>query len=336
MSELSTLTEGSLPTPARIYGLVSIIIPTYHRLPELREAITSCLAQTYADIEVIVVSDGPDSEARHALGNFDSRLRYMELATDSGPAEARNIGVRASRGEWIAFLDDDDSMLPRKIELQMQLADRRQPQKIVSCRTVYRRGMRDDVWPSRPMGRGEDLSDYILLRPSLLGRPGVLPVQALLIHYSLVEKVPLESHKDHEDWAWLFKLWHEAGVWVEFVWEPLVIYNIATEHISRSRRTNWRDSLDWALEHRDWLSRRAFNSFLSTKVALKAKRAGDLNGLRTVSGLIMNNRPRLLDVLFLAGITLLPRFVLHAAWKRSLHAGAGTANRQDTAPGISQ
>src|ERR1700753_4040135 len=227
-------------------GLVSIIIPTYRRLPDLRLAVASALAQTYENIEVVVVSDGPDADARAALEGTHPLLRYVELAVNSGPAEARNEGVRVSHGEWLTFLDDDDTMLPEKVEHQLRLADRSQPFKMISCRTIYRHDGQDDVWPLRPLAPGEEIGDYILRRPSLMGRPGVLPVQTLLIHRSVIEKVPFTSHSDHEDWAWLLEVWHRLGACIEFVWEPLVVYNIATNSISRSRRMNWRDSLDWA------------------------------------------------------------------------------------------
>jgi glycosyltransferase involved in cell wall biosynthesis len=294
-------------------GLVSIIIPTYRRVPEMREAVRSALQQTYRNVEVIVVADGPDGEARAAVEGTDSRLRYLELEVNSGPAEARNAGMRASRG---------DTMLPEKVERAAALARPNDPNVMISCRTIYRRdGGRDDVWPVRPIAPGEDVAEYILLRPSLLGRPGVLPLQTLLLHRSVLERVPFTTHKDHEDWAWLLEAWHLAGARVEFVWEPLVVYNIATESISRSRRMNWRDSLEWVERYREWISDRAFNSFLVTKVALKAKRAGDWRGLWLLAGIVLRNRPSRLDVLFLAGVALLPRFALQMAWKRSLASG---------------
>ncbi|HEY4354138.1 MAG TPA: glycosyltransferase family 2 protein [Acidobacteriaceae bacterium] len=302
-------------------ALVSIVIPTYRRLPDLRLAVASALTQTYRNIEVIVVSDGPDAEVRAALEGTHPLLRYVELAVNSGPAEARNEGVRASRGEWLTFLDDDDTMLPEKVEHQLRLTDRNAPKKMISCRTIYRHDGQDDVWPRRPLASGEDVGDYILLRPSLLGRPGVLPIQSLLIHRSVIEQVPFTTHSDHEDWAWLLDVWHRIGARIEFVWEPLVVYNIVTDSISRSRRMNWRDSLAWAEQYRPWLSHRAYTSFLATKVALKAKRAGDWKGLREIAGLVGKNKPGMLDLMFLAGIFLLPGFVLHAAWKRSLSAG---------------
>ena len=311
-------------------GLVSIVIPTYRRVAEMRAAVASALAQSYTNIEVLVVADGPDAEARAAVEGIDPRLRYLELAVNSGPAEARNAGMRASRGEWLTFLDDDDTMLPGKIERAAALADPNHPRRMISCRTIYRRdgqrdGRRDDVWPARPIAADEDVAEYILVRPSLLGRPGVLPLQALLIHRSVLERVPFTTHKDHEDWAWLLEAWHLAAARVEFVWEPLVVYNIATESISRSRRMNWRDSLEWMERYQGWISRRAQNSFLTTKVALKAKRAGDWRGLLLVSGKVLRNRPSLLDLMFLAGVALLPRAVLQMAWKQSLASGERVA-----------
>lgn len=306
--------------------MVSIIIPTYRRVAEVKLAAESALRQTYTRVEVIVVADGPDAEARAALEHMDPKLRYVELAVNSGPAAARNEGVRVSRGEWLAFLDDDDSMLPEKVERQLALADPARPKVMISCRTIYRRDGRDDVWPKRPIAKDEDVADYILLRPSLLGRPGVLPVQSLMVHRSIFEEVPFTTHRDHEDWAWLLEAWHMAGARVAFVWEPLVIYNIVTESISRSRRMNWRDSMTWAEQYRKWMSAKAFNSFLVTKVALKAKRAGDWKGLGEITMTVFENRPRLLEVMFLAGVAMLPNFLLHAAWKRSLASGESQKN----------
>lgn len=301
-------------------GVVSVIIPTYRRALDVRRAAESALAQTWFKMEVIVVSDGPDSATRDALDGLDERLQLIELEQNAGPAAARNAGVAASRGEWLTFLDDDDLMLPGKVEAEMQLADPRHPKRMVSCRTIYRREAREDIWPERPIGEGEDLADYLLLRPSLLGRPGVLPIQTLLVHRSVVEQVPFSTHADHEDWAWLLEVWHLAGARVVFAWEPLVIYNIATEGVSRSRRMNWAESVQWAETYRRWIGDRAFSSFLCTKAALKAKRAGDWKGLYTIAKLVWPCRPGWLEWMFLAGTALMPGGLLSLAWKRSLRS----------------
>ncbi|MGI4830570.1 MAG: glycosyltransferase family 2 protein [Janthinobacterium lividum] len=306
-------------------GLVSIIIPTYRRPLEVRLAALSALAQTWTEIEVLIISDGPDPETRASVDGLDSRLRYLELPVNGGPAAARNAGVAASRGEWLTFLDDDDSMLPGKVEAEMQLADPLEPRRMVSCRTIYRREDREDVWPKRAIGPDEDLAEYILCRPSLLDRPGVIPIQTLLVHRSIVRQIPFSTHKDHEDWAWLLEAWHVAGARVIFAWQPLVIYNIATESISRSRRMNWEDSLVWVQTYRKWIGDRAFCSFLSTKAALKAKRAGDWKGLCQIASAIFRAHPGFLDLIFLLGVMVLPPTLLQTAWKRSLRSGEGSA-----------
>jgi len=306
--------------------MVSLVIPTYRRVPDLMLAVQSALDQTYRDMEVLVVADGPDAEARSAVEALevrDARVRYIELEVNSGPAQARNAGVRVSRGEWLAFLDDDDSMLPLRIERQMGVADAARPQRMIACRSIYRHDKRDDVWPLRPIGAKEDIADYLLLRPSLLGRPGVVTLQSLLVHRSLLEKVPFVTQNDHEDWAWLLEAWHVAGARIEFVWEPLVVYNIVTQSISRSRRMNWKDSMAWAEQYRGWIGDAAYNSFMVTKVALKARRAGDWRGLRTIARAVLKSKPRVLDLMFLAGVMGLPGCVLHAAWKRSLASSEG-------------
>ncbi len=318
-------------------GLVSIIIPTYRRPRELVTAVKSALCQTYTPVEVIVVSDGADTETRAAMealqeslrarssskgskgsSGCGGELRYFELPENRGPAEARNAGVRASRGEWLSFSDDDDEILPDKTARQMKLADSAHPKQMITCRTIYRHDGIDAVWPAQPLAEGEDVATYILRRPSLLGRPGVLPIQTLLVHRSIFAAVPFTTHRDHEDWAWLLEAWHRTGARVRFVWEPLVVYNIVTDSMSRSRRMNWADSAKWARDFRAWIPDRAYTSFLATKVALKARRAGDWGAVRTIAAEVLRNHPGPLELLFLLGALVVPGSVLHQAWRRSL------------------
>jgi len=300
--------------------LVSVIVPTYRRPDVIRDAVFSILQQTYPHIEVIVVSDGPDPATAAAVRGIDDRVVYHELEVNSGPAAARNAGVAISRGEWIGFCDDDDAWLPRKLEAQLAVADPSDKKTLIACRCLYRHSNREDVWPARPIGDREDIADYILRRDSLFGHPGIMPIHSLLVPREIMLQVPLVSLADHEDWAWLLEVWHDAGARVRFVWEPLVVYNIATESISRSRRMNWEDSLAFADDYRRWIGDRAYNSFVVTKVALKAKRRGDWRGLRIIAGKVLANKPSLLDLTFLAGMALLPSAWLNLAWKKSLRS----------------
>src|SRR5262245_22103537 len=99
--------------------VISCIVPVYNGEPYLKEAIDSVLAQTYRPIEIIVVDDGStDGTADKAVG-YGDRVLYVHQK-NAGPAAARNCGVSAAHGEFIAFLDADDLWHTHKLELQVQ------------------------------------------------------------------------------------------------------------------------------------------------------------------------------------------------------------------------
>src|SRR5215470_2329418 len=102
--------------------LVSIIIPTVDRPAFLREAVASALAQTHREIELIVVLNGATPEAAEAARrHVDGNICVVEMERGT-LAAARNYGMTFARGEWIAFLDDDDVWLPEKVEVQLAAA----------------------------------------------------------------------------------------------------------------------------------------------------------------------------------------------------------------------
>jgi glycosyltransferase involved in cell wall biosynthesis len=98
---------------------VSVVIPVYNGERYLAEAITSVLDQTYKSFELIVVDDGSTDKSAAVVRSFtDDRIRYL-YQSNGGASKARNLGVAASRGTVIAFLDSDDAWLPRKLERQV-------------------------------------------------------------------------------------------------------------------------------------------------------------------------------------------------------------------------
>lgn len=106
--------------------LVSVVIPTYKRSDTLLRAVNSVLNQTYENIEVVIVDDNdPNDEfsiqtqqnLRDSLN--DKRIRYILQKKHINGAVARNVGIEASNGEYIAFLDDDDEWLPDKVRKQV-------------------------------------------------------------------------------------------------------------------------------------------------------------------------------------------------------------------------
>jgi len=97
---------------------VSVIIPAYNCASYLPTAIESVLAQTYTDWEVLLVDDGSTDDTEKIVTPYLDRIRYMKQSNKGLPG-ARNAGIRASKGEYIALLDGDDSWLPTKLEQQM-------------------------------------------------------------------------------------------------------------------------------------------------------------------------------------------------------------------------
>jgi glycosyltransferase involved in cell wall biosynthesis len=99
---------------------VSVVIPTYNRAGKVQKGIESVLAQTFSDLEVIVVDDGSSDGTGQILGEiFGDRIRYY-FQPNQGASVARNRGVAEARGEWIAFLDSDDLWEKEKLEWQFK------------------------------------------------------------------------------------------------------------------------------------------------------------------------------------------------------------------------
>ncbi len=102
-------------------GLVSVIIPAYNADATIMDAIASVLAQTYANIEIIVVDDGSeDTTCRVVEDHFP--MVTLHRCANHGPSQARNRGMQSAHGQWIAFLDADDTWHPEKIAQQIDVA----------------------------------------------------------------------------------------------------------------------------------------------------------------------------------------------------------------------
>ncbi|MFB6165571.1 MAG: glycosyltransferase family 2 protein [Haloarculaceae archaeon] len=106
--------------------VVSVVIPTYNRADVLSRAVESALAQTLADVEVIVVDDASTDHTDEVLASFDDdRLTTLVHDENRGGSAARNTGIDHATGEYVAFLDSDDEWRPTKLERQVSTLERR-------------------------------------------------------------------------------------------------------------------------------------------------------------------------------------------------------------------
>lgn len=102
--------------------LISVVIPAFNRGKVISYCLNSILAQTYENIEVIVVDDcSTDSTVAIVNNHPDSRVRCIVLEKNAGAQAARNRGIKEAKGEWIAFQDSDDEWLPDKLERQISV-----------------------------------------------------------------------------------------------------------------------------------------------------------------------------------------------------------------------
>jgi glycosyltransferase involved in cell wall biosynthesis len=98
--------------------MISCIVPVYNGARYLREAVDSILAQTHRPLEVIVADDGSTDATPEVALSYGGAVRFVTQAT-AGPAATRNLGLRAARGAFVAFLDADDRWHPEKLARQM-------------------------------------------------------------------------------------------------------------------------------------------------------------------------------------------------------------------------
>lgn len=104
---------------------VSVVLPTHNRASFLKRAMDSVIAQTWESWELLVVDDGSEDETRGLVSRVDdSRVRYFRHGSNRGAAAARNTGIRAAKGRYLAFLDSDDEWHSEKLTVQINLMER--------------------------------------------------------------------------------------------------------------------------------------------------------------------------------------------------------------------
>ena len=165
--------------------LISVIIPTYNRLPLLQEAIASVRSQTYTNWELIIVDDGSTDGTAEAIQKIgDLRIRVIILPHTGHISNVMNEGAKRSNGEWLAFLDSDDLWMPKKLEMQIETL------KNEKKRWVY--GFFDYVDENKRMiyKSSEKFAPYAgkIVKEVILGKTGIT-ICSVLIEKKLFDEI---------------------------------------------------------------------------------------------------------------------------------------------------
>lgn len=186
-------------------SLVSVIIPTYKRAPFLRRAIESIKNQTYSDIEVIVVDDNGvettyQKETEQVIDDMRKSIdiNYIIQPKNSGGAVARNVGIRASHGEYITFLDDDDFYLPNRVERLVNFMRAHQCLVAYSaCIMIWNKTIKN----AKGAFKSDDPTLDILSAKSIMGTGS-----NMFFHRSIFQSILFdESFKRHQDFEFMVR-----------------------------------------------------------------------------------------------------------------------------------
>lgn len=297
--------------------LVSVVIPTFGRPALVSRAVRDALAQTHRELEVVVVVDGEDPATMGVLAAVsDPRLRVVVNAEKKGAGRTRDAGVDASRGRWIAFLDDDDEWDPAKLEKQLAAVG---DDAMAICTTLAR--VVNDagtlIRPTRPYDGSQAIDEWLFGRRTWLKTTdALLQTSSLLMPRGLFDHLRFGSVR-HEEWELVIRAVKQHGYRLLTVREPLVTYYQGNVYA-------WRRSVEWVDTVRDLLSPEAYSGFCLT-VATQGVQPAERNlAMRTLLGqALRHGRPTAKQLFAFSLIWSVPDTVRHrlrAAVSRSRDA----------------
>ncbi len=223
---------------------ISIIIPTYNRRDLIERAVLSVLEQDYHNLEVIIVDDCSTDNTEEVLKNLtDARIKFIKHTQNKGANAARNTGIKAANGGYIAFQDSDDEWMPEKLSKQMKIFEDSDDDNLGIVYTAF--------WKIEEKTKKYIPSKDILktngnLHDILLGN-SFISTQALLIKKECLLDVGMfdENLPRLQDWELLLRLSKEYHFYL--VDEPLVnVYH--TEGSISTNQKSLTDTLILILE----------------------------------------------------------------------------------------
>lgn len=183
---------------------ISVIIPTYNRANLIERSIQSVLAQSYDNLEVIVVDDGSVDNTQDVVNAMkDERIIYKKLPVNQGVSNARNVGAKLATAPLIAFQDSDDRWKENKLEKQMEYWCQHPEYSMIYTSYLFHTGSGETIIVPSEKTRSEVEGDifYFLLLRNTVGAPTMLMQKEIFLELGGFDT----SYKSLEDWEFVLR-----------------------------------------------------------------------------------------------------------------------------------
>lgn len=253
---------------------VSVVLPNYNRYHELESAIRSILNQTYSAYEIIVIDDCSIDKERIAeiVNSFDSELiKLILLQENMGGAKARNVGIKAASGDFIAFLDSDDSWEADKLKSQLDVVKQYDTGKIlIYTKSNIRRYKRALLQlPKRSIEPWEKVSDYLFVNN------GFIQTSSILIDRNTCLKCMFdETLRRHQDYDFLFKA---ESIIERFVYVDIPLVNVNWGSLDKKTHLKkWNPQLSECFVNSriDSFTKKAYENFIFQNIIYRSIKLG--------------------------------------------------------------
>ena len=275
--------------------LFSVIIPVHDRAHLIARAVNSVLTQSLDDFEIIVVDDGSTDDPRSVVENIaDPRIRFLRKENGGG-GSARNVGIDAARGHYVAFLDSDDEFLPNNLATLKRHLDGTTDTVAYARMIVDRGNGRSMIKPPRALAPGEHMATY------LMADRGFVPTITVGLETALARRVRYhEKLRTAEDTDFAIRLFLEGAQFV-MADEATAIWHDLHDPNRQSAGRRGATLLPWLEKLRGQIPSRAYHAYRGWAIAkvLVAKQPLRAFGLYLNAALRGAYRPRLAAIIFL-------------------------------------
>ncbi|PWD97764.1 glycosyltransferase family 2 protein [Marinilabilia rubra] len=243
--------------------MISIVIPYYNNAKHIDRTIKSVSAQSLQDFEVLIINDAsPDwHKALPVIEAYnDERIKIISHEENKNGAAARNTGIKAAKGDYIAFLDADDEWLPNHLESALTTLKAKKS-NLCYCQAIVLSKKGTSVMPTNGIKPNQRISDYLFVEGSVMFTP------TLVVKSSLVRQVLFNDKlRRHQDYDFLLRC-EAQGIKTSFVDKPNVVVHWENNN-PKSKGGTWDFSLEFAKDYKPFFSPRAYSRFILTSCVL--------------------------------------------------------------------